>query len=64
MDVSRTPAHSTPEHDSTLIEWFLKLSPDQRLAELESRIAFFHSLKSSHDAELSRDSGSTQPASG
>jgi len=34
MDVSRTSGHSTPEHDSTLIEWFLQLSPDQRLAEL------------------------------
>jgi hypothetical protein len=27
--------------DKTLIDWFLSLSPEQRLAELESRIAFF-----------------------
>ncbi|MGY6555161.1 MAG: hypothetical protein ACXIUM_11650 [Wenzhouxiangella sp.] len=63
MDKSRAETGSTPEHDATLIAWFIQLSPDQRLAELESRVAFLHSLRSSHDAELSRDSGSPQSAS-
>jgi hypothetical protein len=37
----------TAEHghvDTTLIDWFLSLSPEQRLAELESRIAFFQQV--------------------
>jgi hypothetical protein len=28
-------------HDETLVDWFLSLEPVERLAELESRLAFF-----------------------
>lgn len=49
-------------HDDTLIEWFLSLDPTQRLAELESRIAFFNSVSPDGDPELSADSGSPRPA--
>ena len=35
-----------------------------RLAELESRIAFFWSLRADDDAQLSRNPGSSQPARG
>jgi hypothetical protein len=42
-------------HDETLLEWFLSLDPDQRLAELESRLAFFNSVQGNDDAELSPD---------
>ena len=31
--------------DTTLIDWFLSLSPEERLAELESRIAFFQQVR-------------------
>jgi hypothetical protein len=33
-------------HDDTLIDWFLSLTPGERLAELESRLAFFDSVAS------------------
>jgi hypothetical protein len=36
------PASETV-HDTTLIDWFLSLAPAERLAELESRVAFFNS---------------------
>jgi len=42
-------------HDETLLDWFLSLNPAQRLAELESRLAFFSSAHQSDDAELSPD---------
>jgi hypothetical protein len=61
MEKSSSSACSEQEHDPSLIRWFSTLSPDQRLAELESRAAFFHDLKVSHDTELSRDSGSSHP---
>lgn len=51
---------SSASHDPSLIEWFSKLTPEQRLAELESRVDFFWSLRADDDAKLSRDSGSTQ----
>jgi hypothetical protein len=35
--------------DSSLLDWFLALSPTERLAELESRIAFFEEARSSGD---------------
>ena len=46
------------EHtDATLIDWFLSLSPRQRLAELESRIAFFQQARQSDaDAEFRENS--------
>jgi hypothetical protein len=40
-------------HDATLIDWFLSLPPAQRLAELESRLAFFDSVKPDVDTQLS-----------
>jgi hypothetical protein len=39
-------------HDNTLIDWFLSLTPAERLAELESRLAFFDSVRSHADAQL------------
>lgn len=44
--------------DATLIDWFLSLSSEQRLAELESRIAFFQQARRSDgDAKLPANSG-------
>jgi hypothetical protein len=45
MDSKPTPALETV-HDASLIDWFLTLSPAQRLAELESRLAFFTAARS------------------
>jgi len=45
--------YTRTEVDLSLVTWFLSLSPDQRLAELESRVAFFNEMKSIHDAQLS-----------
>lgn len=59
MEEVRAKIQSESEYDPSLIRWFAGLSPDQRLAELESRVAFFHSLRVGHDTELSRDSGSS-----
>jgi hypothetical protein len=42
------------DHDETLLDWFLSLDPGQRLAELESRLIFFNSVRW-NDAELSPD---------
>jgi len=39
-------------HDGTLIDWFLSLTPGERLAELESRLAFFDSVRSNADPQL------------
>jgi hypothetical protein len=64
MNEIRETSPAKPEHDPSLIAWFVSLSPDERLAELESRVAFFHSLRSTHDAQLSRDSGSSQSTPG
>ena len=52
-------ALSNPEissHDATLIDWFLSLEPAERLAELESRIAFFNSVRPDAAAKLPPDS--------
>ena len=52
---------ATPEsqsdavHDDTLIEWFLSLTPAERLAELESRLAFFDSARPHADTKLPPD---------
>lgn len=62
MDEARTAIRSG--HDPSLIRWFSSLSPDERLAELESRVAFLHSLRSGDDTKLSRDPGSTQRTPG
>jgi hypothetical protein len=39
------PQPQTSSHDATLIDWFLSLTPAQRLAELESRLAFINSVR-------------------
>jgi hypothetical protein len=42
-------------HDASLIDWFLSLHPSDRLAELESRLAFFSSARTDDDAQLPPD---------
>jgi hypothetical protein len=49
------PAIRASDHDETLLDWFLSLDPCQRLAELESRLTFFNSVRCNDDAELSPD---------
>ncbi len=48
-----------PVHDDTLIDWFLKLDPAERLAELESRVAFFNSVSLDGNPKLPADTGPT-----
>jgi hypothetical protein len=51
-----TPAVlSETVHDDTLVEWFLSLTPTERLAELESRLAFFDSARPHADHKLPPD---------
>ncbi|MEX2497314.1 MAG: hypothetical protein WD397_00390 [Wenzhouxiangellaceae bacterium] len=45
MTEASSTTHSESGHDLSLLRWFAELSPEQRLAELDSRIAFFHSLR-------------------
>jgi hypothetical protein len=52
LDMSPQPPSGTI-HDDTLIDWFLSLEPLQRLAELESRVAFFNAARRDGDTELS-----------
>ena len=53
----RRTNHATADaHDDTLVDWFLSLAPTERLAELESRIAFFNAASRDGDSELSSDS--------
>lgn len=40
-------------HDETLLDWFLALEPIDRLAELESRLAFFDAVRRNGDSKLS-----------
>ena len=49
-----TPIESVPgtEHDRSLLEWFATLTPEQRLAELESRIGFFLSLRPNNESQF------------
>jgi hypothetical protein len=42
-------------HDETLVDWFLSLEPIERLAELESRLAFFNAAFRDGDAKLPPD---------
>jgi hypothetical protein len=44
-------------HDDTLIDWFLSLEPIERLAELESRLAFFKAVRRDGDTKLPPNSG-------
>jgi hypothetical protein len=45
-------AQSDLIHDDSLIDWFLSLTPAERLAELESRLAFFNSVRRDGDIKL------------
>jgi hypothetical protein len=40
------------EHDESLLDWFLSLTPAERLAELESRVEFFLLERRDGDTEL------------
>lgn len=53
-NLKKPPPHTV--HDETLIDWFLSLEPADRLAELESRIAFFNAASRDADTKLSPDS--------
>ena len=44
-------------HDESLIDWFLSLDPGERLAELESRLAFFNAARRHGNTELPADTG-------
>ncbi len=50
------PKPEVSSHDATLIDWFLSLNPAERLAELDSRVAFFNSVRPDADAKLPPDS--------
>jgi hypothetical protein len=51
-----TPAvPSDAVHDDTLIDWFLSLTPAERLAELESRLTFFAAARPNADTKLPPD---------
>jgi hypothetical protein len=45
-------AQSDSVHDDSLIDWFLSLSPTERLAELESRLEFLAAVRCDGDPEL------------
>jgi hypothetical protein len=51
MDATR-PTQQDFAHDESLIEWFLSLTPAERLAELESRVAFFKQARRDGDRKL------------
>ena len=40
------------EYDESLIDWFISLSPAERLAELESRVAFFKQVRREGEREF------------
>jgi len=44
-------------HDASLIDWFLSLDPGERLAELESRLAFFNAARRNGNTQLPADTG-------
>jgi hypothetical protein len=50
--VNPPPEILAQHHDESLIDWLLSLDPAQRLADLESRLEFFRSVKAHGDAEL------------
>ena len=44
------------DHDASLVQWFLALTPAQRVAELESRIEFVLAARRAVDEQLYPDS--------
>ena len=55
MDIAPKAA-SDSLHDETLVDWFLALEPIERLAELESRLEFFNTVRGDGNAKLPPDS--------
>jgi hypothetical protein len=45
-------AQPDTQHDYSLIDWFLSLTPAERLAELESRVAFFNQVPRDGNRQL------------
>jgi len=60
MHDPRKIAASGAGNDGSLIDWFSTLSPEQRLAELDSKMCFFHLLRLTDETELSRDSRTSE----
>jgi hypothetical protein len=50
VDPAKTQSDSL--HDDSLIDWFLSLTPAERLAELESRLEFFNAVRRDGDTKL------------
>jgi hypothetical protein len=57
MDRQRRTS-TTAEHDESLLDWFLLLTPAQRLAELESRVEFLTMARRDGDPKLPPNSRS------
>ena len=55
MQSHLTQPDSGSDIDRSLLEWFLSLTPEQRLEELESRVGFLLSLRAANESQLSRD---------
>jgi hypothetical protein len=55
MDTAPVSPH-VPDYDESLIDWFVSLSPADRLAELESRVAFFRQVRRDGERELPSNS--------
>jgi hypothetical protein len=55
------PVSPPPEHlhDETLVDWFLSLAPAERLAELESRLAFFAAARRDGEPKLPQNPRAT-----
>ena len=53
---------SIEPHEETLIDWFLSLKPGERLAELESRLAFFNSARTDGQTMLPAEFELLQPS--
>jgi hypothetical protein len=52
VDTAWSTSPNNPDHDETLIDWFLSLEPHERLAELESRLAFFNQVRRDDYSQL------------
>jgi hypothetical protein len=46
------PTDPQSEHDESLLDWFLSLTPAERLAELDSRMEFFTLARRDGDPKL------------
>ena len=57
--VPTPPPLSEELHDETIVEWFLSLEPAERLAELESRLAFFAATRRDGEPKFSQNPRAT-----